>query len=109
MAFNWGTKDPDEQFEVQHNWEPRFTLDGVDTGDSLILDTDPDPDKHPKAILPDGSTLEVFAIVPVDGTAKLQYWLRGGTDGEKVKIVLEVHTAQNRIFQESAVLKIKSV
>ena len=108
MSFNWGVKDPDEQFEVQHDWQPRFLLDGEDTGDAIIQATDPDPTKHPEAIVPDGTTLEVYAIVPVPNSAKLQYWLRGGVADEKVKVTLRIHTEQGRIFEESATIKIKT-
>ena len=48
-----------------------------------------------------------FAIVPVPGTSKIRYWIRGGTIN--TEFVATIWTEQDRKFQERFILPIKEV
>jgi hypothetical protein len=104
MPFTWKPKDPDEVYEYTHDWAARLLVDGEDVGDTIVPLTDPDPTKRPKLDVISGD-VTVEQIVQVPGTAKLQYWLTGGT--EKTKFTGTVWTAQGRKYQESFVLPVK--
>ena len=104
MSFLWEPKDPDEVYEYQHDWGPRLLVHGVDAGDTIRLSNDPDATKRPSILVESGDVV-LDAIVVVPGTAKIKYWLSGGT--VKSKMVATIWTAQGRSYQESFVLPIK--
>lgn len=102
----WETKDPEEEYEYEHDWANRLLLNGVDVGDTLLTSAHADAAKHPKLTVESGD-VECFAIVPVAGTAKIRYWVRGGTT--KTEFVGQVSTAQGRTYQERFILPVKEV
>lgn len=102
----WDTKDPDEEYEYEHDWANRLLLNGVDVSDTVLTSSHPDPTKHPTCVAEVGD-VEVFAIVPVAGTAKIRYWVRGGTT--KTEFIGTIWTAQGRSYQERFVLPVKEV
>lgn len=104
MSIPWKPKDPSEVYEYTHDWANRLLVDGVDVGDTLRLAADPDPLLRPSIVAETGDVV-VDAIVPVPASAKLQYWVSGGT--QKTKFVATVHTQQGRTYQESFVLPVK--
>lgn len=104
MPINWSAKDPDEVYEYTHNWGPRLLVDGEGVGDSIVPLDDPDEAKRPLLVVKSGDA-ELEQIVQVPDTAKLQYWLRGGTT--KTKFTGTVWTAQGRKYQETFVLPVK--
>lgn len=104
MSFTWAAKDPDEEYEYEHDWENRVLVNGVDVGDVMHQIDDPDPAKRPTLELTTGD-VQVLAIVHVPGTNKIQYWLKGGTI--KTKFEARIHTTQGRTYDESFVLPIK--
>lgn len=102
----WDTKDPDEEYEYEHDWSARLLLNGVDVGDEIKTSADPDPTKHPTLESTTGDVV-CFAIVPVNGTAKIRYWVRGGT--VKTEFVGTVWTEQGRCYQERFILPVREI
>lgn len=108
MAVNWGTKDPDERFEVEHDWGPRFVVDGTDPNDPILTDQDADPANHPLATVEAGG-LVIDQIVMIPDSYKVQYWISGGTADQSAEVLLQITSAAGRRFQERAKIKIKTV
>lgn len=102
----WDRKDPDEEYEYEHDWALRLLLNGVDVDDALRTSSDPDPAKQPSIVAESGD-VECFAIVAVTGTSKLRYWVRGGT--VRTEFIGTVWTEQDRCYQERFVLPVKEV
>lgn len=104
--WKWETKDPDEQYFCQHNWAARLLFEGADIGDTLRQMDDPDLTKRPSVVV-DAGDAECFNIVNVPGTAKIRYYVRGGTIN--TEFIATVWTQQGNCYQERFVLPIRGV
>lgn len=104
--IKWESFDPGEEYEYEHDWANRLLVNGAEVGDTILQAVDAPPGKEP-TFESDDLLLENFQIIPVDGTAKLEYWLRGGTVGQKVAITIAIWTTQGRRYEEGVILPIK--
>lgn len=100
--LRWDAKDPEDVDAFFNDWSKRLLVNGVDTGDNIVLNTDPDPLKHPKAVVVSGDVV----IDAVQITGKIQtIWVSGGTQQSVIK--LTIRTTQGRRCVQRRTIKIK--
>lgn len=102
--YVWATKDPQEEYEYEHDWTARLLVNGTDVGDTLRTSADPDPAKRPSINVIDGDVVPGALVMAGN---KIQYWMTGGT--LKSKLEATVWTVQGRKYQAIFILPIKQV
>jgi len=89
----WPNKDPQERLDYTFDWSPRgFPDDVITVFTATVTEGD---------VQTDGTEI-------LEGGSRTLVWLKAGTDGTTCKVLLHAETSDNRIFEETIQIKIKS-